>query len=306
MAIKPYLQLVRLPNLFTAAADSLAGWLLVGGAFHDLRHWPWLVLASVATYAGGVALNDVFDVEIDRRERPGRPIPSGRVGRSTAAVLAVSLLGLGLLFAWLAATRHGLAVELALVGCILAYDTGLKRTVLGPEVMGACRGLNLLLGMSHAASLGGPVCWAVAAAYAIFVTGITWISRSEVDPAGELNPGVVAGVFLQNFAFLVYLAACVHPEYFPGYGTRMASDPYAAIYGPMFLLIWVIWINRHTIPAIRTSESREVQHAVGVCIRSLVLPHIGLLLAVNVSIGLFALLGLSLAATTSGRWVYST
>ena len=32
MAMKPYLQLVRLPNVFTAAADSLAGWLLVGGS----------------------------------------------------------------------------------------------------------------------------------------------------------------------------------------------------------------------------------------------------------------------------------
>ncbi len=30
--LKPYLQLVRLPNLFTAAADPLAGWLLVGRA----------------------------------------------------------------------------------------------------------------------------------------------------------------------------------------------------------------------------------------------------------------------------------
>ncbi len=30
--VKPFLQLVRLPNLFTAAADPLAGWLLAGGS----------------------------------------------------------------------------------------------------------------------------------------------------------------------------------------------------------------------------------------------------------------------------------
>ncbi len=47
-------------------------------------------------------------------------------------------------------------MALALVACVLGYNAGLKRTVLGPEVMGACRGLNLLLGMSQAEDLGGP------------------------------------------------------------------------------------------------------------------------------------------------------
>ena len=76
--IKPYLQLVRLPNLFTAAADPLAGWLLVGGDLGEARGWGPLVASGVALYAGGMVLNDVFDYEVDRLERPGRPLPSGR------------------------------------------------------------------------------------------------------------------------------------------------------------------------------------------------------------------------------------
>ncbi len=79
MHVKAYLQLIRLPNVFTAMADSLAGGLLVRGVLGETRDWLPLVLASAATYAGGIALNDVFDVEIDRVERPNRPIPSGRV-----------------------------------------------------------------------------------------------------------------------------------------------------------------------------------------------------------------------------------
>ena len=43
-------------------------------------------------YASGTALNDVFDFEIDRAERPGRPLPSGRVSSRSAAWLG----GLGL------------------------------------------------------------------------------------------------------------------------------------------------------------------------------------------------------------------
>ena len=44
-------------------------------------------------YASGTALNDVFDLEVDRAERPGRPLPSGQVSSATAAWLG----GLGLL-----------------------------------------------------------------------------------------------------------------------------------------------------------------------------------------------------------------
>src|SRR6516165_7659972 len=99
MALKPYLQLVRLPNVFTAAADSLAGWLLVEGGFDGPGQWVPLVLASACIYAGGIVLNDVFDYEIDRVERPGRPLPSGKVGRGFATVLGSFLLGAGLALA---------------------------------------------------------------------------------------------------------------------------------------------------------------------------------------------------------------
>ena len=87
-----YLQLIRLPNVLTAAADSLAGWLLVGGLARRAGRWLPLVVASMILYASGTALNDVFDFEVDRAERPGRPLPSGRVSIRSAAWLG----GLGL------------------------------------------------------------------------------------------------------------------------------------------------------------------------------------------------------------------
>src|SRR5262245_6959520 len=91
--ITAYLQLIRMPNVLTAAADSLAGWLLVGGSLAAPGRWVPLVLASMVLYASGTALNDVFDLEVDRAERPGRPLPSGRA----SARLAAWMGGLGLL-----------------------------------------------------------------------------------------------------------------------------------------------------------------------------------------------------------------
>ena len=156
-SVVPHLQLIRLPNVFTAAADSLAGWLLVGGTLADVAGWLPLALASMVLYAAGMALNDVFDLEIDRAERPARPLPSGRVSPVFAAWIGWGGLVLGPILAGLSGSVPALVVAAALAVAILAYDGGVKRSILGPELMGACRGLNLLLGMAHAPALGGPV-----------------------------------------------------------------------------------------------------------------------------------------------------
>ncbi len=176
--IRPYLQLIRLPNVLTAAADSLAGWLLVGGSLAQPGRWLPLISASMVLYAAGTALNDVFDVEVDRAERPGRPLPSGQVSIGVATGLGALglLLGPALALASGSIAAAGVAVTLAV--CILAYDAGVKHTLLGPAFMGACRGLNLLLGMAHAPELGGPAAWSAAFTYGLFVAGITVISRS--------------------------------------------------------------------------------------------------------------------------------
>src|SRR5580658_10015137 len=93
--ITSYFQLIRLPNVLTAAADSLAGWLLAMGSVSEPNRWLPLVSASMVLYASGTALNDVFDVEIDRAERPGRPLPSGRISWRVALWLGGTGLALG-------------------------------------------------------------------------------------------------------------------------------------------------------------------------------------------------------------------
>src|SRR6478672_9585894 len=86
MTLRAYAQLVRLPALPTALADH--------GVSFGL-----LLLATSCLYCAGMIFNDFFDVEQDRRERPERPIPSGRVTRRTAGWLGGGLLLAGVLFA---------------------------------------------------------------------------------------------------------------------------------------------------------------------------------------------------------------
>src|SRR5271170_6826191 len=75
--LRPYAQLVRLPNTFTAMADICLGALAAGIL---LERWPvfvCLLVASTLLYWSGMVWNDYFDLEQDRKERPGRPLASG-------------------------------------------------------------------------------------------------------------------------------------------------------------------------------------------------------------------------------------
>lgn len=301
MAIKSYLQLVRLPNVFTAGADSLAGWLLVSGTFREPERWLPLVLASACTYAGGIVLNDVFDFEVDLVERPGRPLPSGRIERGTARFLGFGLLVAGLAFAVGSRTTHGWAVALGLIGCVLAYDAGLKRSPIGPEVMGACRGLNLLLGMSQIDRLGGPEAWLVATAYAVFVTGITWISRSEVAEGTRKN--IAIGLVFQNVAFFGLIVACAESGTFPNPEPRSAGRVLLAC-AALASLGFIV--QSRTIRALQTPKPELVQRAVKLGIMSLVWIHVGLLLGVRGIVPALVVALFWIPAASIGRWIYST
>jgi 4-hydroxybenzoate polyprenyltransferase len=299
--LRALLQLVRLPNVVTAAADSLAGWLLVTGSAAEPGRWLPLVSASMILYASGTALNDVFDLEVDRAERPGRPLPSGQV----SARLAAWLGGLGLLIGPALALASGSMVSgivaAALAGCILLYDAGLKHTPLGPAFMGACRGLNLLLGMTHAPELGGPAAWCASAAYALYVAGITLVSRSETradDPRG-----LVAGVTLQDLAILGLAAVAMSHRRFPHPTPGRSLIP---LEGLLVLGLVGLAVNRAAARAIRQPTPRSIQQAVKTGILALVWLDVGLVAAVRGVEPAALVAVLWVPAFVLGRWIYST
>src|SRR5213594_2119078 len=105
---RAYAQLLRVPNVFTALADIGLGWLTALAAGAPRTHWLGFVLlmcASASLYSAGMVWNDYFDIEQDRKERPFRPLPSGRISRGSAAAQGLSALLLGLVLAALAGLR---------------------------------------------------------------------------------------------------------------------------------------------------------------------------------------------------------
>src|SRR5262245_27933466 len=99
--MKAWLQLMRLPNVFTAAADVMMGFLVTHGSLQPTSHFALLAAASCLLYLSGMVLNDVFDADVDANERPDRPIPSGRITKLAAAACGLALLSSGAITTWL-------------------------------------------------------------------------------------------------------------------------------------------------------------------------------------------------------------
>ncbi len=187
MQMRDFLSLTRAPAVFSALGNAYAGYWLGGG-----QEFSWrlllCMLASGCFLLGGMALNDVADAKVDAVERPGRPIPSGRVGIRTAWAWGLGLLALGLALDAMAGLNT-FAVAVVLCGTILAYNFWLKGGFWGPAAMGLCRALNLATGM------------------AITIPAIWREGHGLIFPGG-LQPAQIWGLFsLWAYIFLVTFLA---------------------------------------------------------------------------------------------------
>src|SRR5690349_3365990 len=91
-------ELTRAPAALSVPGDAVAGAAAAGTLGAGTLG---LAAASVCLYWAGMAANDWSDRQLDARERPERPIPSGRVTATQALAVAVGLTGTGLAVAGL-------------------------------------------------------------------------------------------------------------------------------------------------------------------------------------------------------------
>jgi hypothetical protein len=189
LSLSTALRLGRVSNLPTVWTNTLAGWVLAGGA----PGWGLLALLIVAMslfYVAGMFLNDAFDWRFDAAVRPTRPIPSGAVSPGTVYTVGFLLLALGL--ALLAASGvvagagAGSAVNwrpalagLALGAAILYYDFRHKRDPLSPFWMGLCRALVYVGAGAVAVAEPQARLYAAAAVALSYLVGLTYIAKQE-------------------------------------------------------------------------------------------------------------------------------
>ena len=187
MKLRTLLDLCRISNLPTVWSNVLAGALIarpLEGSSDSVR----VVVAGVAGslfYSGGMLLNDAFDAEIDARERPERPIPSGRIAKGTVFALGYAMLGLALviLVTLAFATTATGGMKLVAAGMltalgVLVYDRWHKGIAWSPVVMGFCRACLYAIG-AFAVSPKMGAALGPAALLLGYVVGLTHVARFE-------------------------------------------------------------------------------------------------------------------------------
>lgn len=146
MLMKPYVLLLRPPNFLITVASVFVSSLLAGGRS---EHLTSMILAAVSAGligGGGMVVNDIFDVEIDRINKPDRPLPSGNVAQGAAALFYGCVSALGLL---LNLFLHSSAQLIAAGAFVLIFFYGyrLKSTPLfGNLAVGVLTGLAFIYG----------------------------------------------------------------------------------------------------------------------------------------------------------------
>lgn len=207
--LEDWTQLVRLPAVFTLISNTIAASILTLTFLRPLTGFIPLLLASIAAYWAGMILNDVVDLEEDRKHRPKRPLAAGRISPAIAGHVGNALLIINPLIVLGVTVFHkvdplwqgaGFVCSALLSLLVRAYNSPLKKTPLGPLLMGGCRGINILMVATTMVALNQPESFPLPALYfaagvAVYVLGVTVYAFEEENDLSSKRFLVVGLLF---------------------------------------------------------------------------------------------------------------
>jgi 4-hydroxybenzoate polyprenyltransferase len=244
---RTYLELGRPFTLVAPALGFLSGGLTALGAAPpeplSMASLTFPLIGSLMAAvlnAGNNALNQIYDLEIDRINKPKRPLPSARLSISNAWRFTVVTYLLALVLAWLVAPagRHECFwIVLVAVVCTFIYSMPPLRTkrlgIWANITIAIPRGVLLkVAGWSSVKTIAGIEPWYIGAIFGLFLLGATttkdfadmegdrlggcktlpiqygvrraaWmISPSFVIPFAMINLGSALGILTGNFILL--------------------------------------------------------------------------------------------------------
>jgi len=249
---RPYLEILRPHNMLAAALAVFTGFHAAGGP--GVAGAGWLAsLCALATGAGNIA-NDVFDADIDRVNKPRRPIPSGRLSKR-AAFVWYAVVSLAVTVLALANVPHALAtIVLTWQAALLVYARWLKRMWPAGNLTVATIAASALYGGAMAAGDTSAAVLPMTIVFAFvlcreMVKGIEDVAGDRA--AGARTLAVVAGKETASrvAAAAMLLVAAGMP--LPG-----VADVFGAAYAWIMLATVVPALIAGALIAVRSSETK--------------------------------------------------
>jgi 4-hydroxybenzoate polyprenyltransferase len=181
---------------------------------------------------------------------------------------------------------------------IVLYDALLKPTVAGPLALGACRMLNVLLGMSVLRTPLASEHWLIAAAIGVYAAGITWFARREHGRSARAQLAAATAVMMAGVGLLAWL-----PRWTDNILRAIQQEP-----GWWYLLVGVLGAItcRRCLWAVASPVPGRVRTAVAQAILSLIFLDAAACYAGCGPFWALLILCLLVPAGLLGRWIEST
>jgi geranylgeranylglycerol-phosphate geranylgeranyltransferase len=243
----------------------------------DFFRWPVLLAGAALALvsAGGYVINDYFDIEIDRINRPDRPLPAGRLQPWQALVWALVLCAAGTIVALAVnLTCGGIAATVTML--LFVYSAWLKRTVLAGNLAVSIAAASAFIFGGAAAGDMVPALIPGALAFC-FHLGREIIKDLE-DMQGDralqartlpVVAGETAGRWAVTVVFALLMIVTVLPYWFHIYGLYYL---YAVVLGVDIILVsllFLIWQSRNYGKASRILKVDMIVGLVAVCLGKL-------------------------------------
>ncbi|AMQ18513.1 geranylgeranylglycerol-phosphate geranylgeranyltransferase [Thermococcus peptonophilus] len=100
MELRAFIEITRPHNCALAGIVGVLGSVVAAGGVPGLKTALLVFLVVFLGCAGGNTINDYFDYEIDKINRPERPLPRGAISRETAFWYSIALFAVGIVLAW--------------------------------------------------------------------------------------------------------------------------------------------------------------------------------------------------------------
>ncbi len=181
-------------------------------------------LSGALAAASGILINDIFDLQIDKINRPGRPLPAGSMSVRQASILYFMLIVFSLLTA-LNVNSKALVIDFSAMVLLFLYSFNFKKIILlGNIIVAFLTGLAFIYGGIAVNNFRDAV---IPASFAFLINFIREIVKDMEDVEGDLKSGISsfphrfgftkAKIIIASLAALL-IAATFYPFFLKIYG----------------------------------------------------------------------------------------
>ena len=244
--LKSYAELTRPVNALIAAASIFIGAFVTGG-IEPLWNVMIACLSGMCIAGGGNAVNDYFDAEVDRINRPQRPLPSGRVSRIGTLIFSLILLAAGTLLGSILTWKTGL-IALSSSVLLFLYSYKFKMiAVLGNGVVSLIAAMAFIYGGLSVGRFGPTL---IPAWFAFLFHFGREIIKDVQDCAGDrviqaktlpIRFGVETALIVATYIFILLILSTLVPALFRIYGMAYLIVVVLGVDIPLMHIIRSMW-----------------------------------------------------------------